>query len=202
MAAFVRQRLRQPAASGQIDLNRWVAHVAGGRPLPQRLPLKRLRRWGASSALVLHAHALAEPLRADLAQLAHDALAWSAGAAPVLWLSEDGRLLQARLQLRGGLQFREVRAEAFIGCRHWLWAGAGCAAPPAGWRKRLAHAMDQRGSFTWLAAGLPQVPRAGVPAGARAVPWERHAPLRIQRCHPGAALLAEREAQCARLLAA
>jgi len=183
LADFARRHLRRPSPSAVLDLEAWIARIAHGQT-PTRLPTKRLRQWGATSALIINAYGDSEPIRADLDALL--VLVWrrSAGMTPIYLHSPDGDLFQLK---RGGKQRRWrpcARAKPQQHA-HWLWAGADLqGAQPDEWPQAMLAKQRGAGDVVWLQLGLG----AGMPALSklRIVPWDIGSKLRASRAHQGA----------------
>lgn len=170
LGAFLRQQLRRPHLTQDLDTTRWVAELARGS-LPRQLPRRQRLAWGQASGVFVHGGSPLEPLLADahalIQRLRHEAgpavhVAW--------WVDDEGWYVQQGEQwvLRKARHLPAVARALLVN-----------AAPQAnlsewhrlGWR-RLWRLAQQPGAVTALCPrGASSSVRHDTSASAKPLPW-------------------------------
>lgn len=170
MGAFLRQHLRPPRLTQNLDTTRWVAELARGS-LPRQLPRRQRLAWGQASGVFIHGGSPLEPLLADahalMQRLRHEAgpavhVAW--------WVDDEGWYVPQGEQwvLRKARHLPAVARALLVN-----------AAPQAslsewhrlGWR-RLWRLAQQPGAVTALCPwGASSSVRHDTSATTKPLPW-------------------------------
>ena len=170
LGAFLRQQLRRPRFTQELDTMRWVAELARGS-LPRQLPRRQRLAWGQAAGVFVHGGSSLEPLLADahalIQRVRHEAgpvvhVAW--------WVDGEGWYVPQ------GEQWVLRKARHLPAVARALLVNAAPQANTSDWHRlgwqRLWRLAQQPGAVTALCPwGAASSVRPDASATAKPLPW-------------------------------